>query len=87
VGGALSLILVLKLIGTPRSELVAPGQTLAIGRPVAGFMIFQTWALVEGGPGKTAVLIFTMPIWTCCWPGRCSASGCAASSGWRRPAR
>ena len=26
--------------------------------------IFQTWALVEGGAGKTAVLIFTMPIWT-----------------------
>jgi drug/metabolite transporter (DMT)-like permease len=33
-------------------------------------MIFQTWALVEGGPGKTAVLIFTMPIWTLllAWP-------------------
>jgi drug/metabolite transporter (DMT)-like permease len=31
---------------------------------VTGFLIFQTWALVEGGPGKTAVLIFTMPIWT-----------------------
>lgn len=31
---------------------------------VTGFMIFQTWALVEGGAGKTAVLIFTMPIWT-----------------------
>ena len=26
--------------------------------------IFKTWALVEGGAGKTAVLIFTMPIWT-----------------------
>jgi drug/metabolite transporter (DMT)-like permease len=33
-------------------------------------MLFQTWALVEGGPGKTAVLIFTMPIWTLliAWP-------------------
>jgi drug/metabolite transporter (DMT)-like permease len=33
-------------------------------------MVFQTWALVEGGPGKTAVLIFTMPIWTLlmAWP-------------------
>ncbi len=50
---------------------MAPGQTLAIGlAQVAGFMIFQTWALVEGGPGKTAVLIFTMPIWTLllAWP-------------------
>jgi drug/metabolite transporter (DMT)-like permease len=37
---------------------------------VTGFMAFQTWALVEGGPGKTAVLIFTMPIWTLIigWP-------------------
>jgi drug/metabolite transporter (DMT)-like permease len=37
---------------------------------VTGFMAFQTWALVEGGPGKTAVLVFTMPIWTLliAWP-------------------
>lgn len=70
VGGALSLILVLKLIGRPL-KLVAPGLTLAIGlTQVGGFMMFQTWALVEGGPGKTAVLIFTMPIWTLlmAWP-------------------
>src|SRR5574343_715115 len=70
VGGALSLLIVLKLLGKPL-KLVAPGQTLAIGlTQVAGFMIFQTWALVEGGPGKTAVLIFTMPIWTLllAWP-------------------
>jgi len=70
LGGALSLLLVLKLLGRPL-KLVAPGPTLAIGlTQVAGFMVFQTWALVEGGPGKTAVLIFTMPIWTLllAWP-------------------
>ncbi|GAB2180405.1 DMT family transporter [Denitratisoma sp. agr-D3] len=70
VGGALSLLVVLKLLGRPL-RLVAPWQTLAIGlSQVSGFMIFQTWALVEGGPGKTAVLIFTMPIWTLlmAWP-------------------
>ncbi|MBK7463910.1 MAG: EamA family transporter [Betaproteobacteria bacterium] len=70
VGGALTLILVLKLMGR-QLKLVAPGPTLAIGlTQVAGFMVFQTWALVEGGPGKTAVLIFTMPIWTLlmAWP-------------------
>jgi drug/metabolite transporter (DMT)-like permease len=70
VGGALSLFLVLKLLGRP-VRLVAPGKTLLIGlSQVAGFMVFQTWALVEGGPGKTAVLIFTMPIWTLlmAWP-------------------
>jgi len=70
VGGAVALFLALKLIGRPL-KLVAPGPTLAIGlTQVAGFMVFQTWALVEGGPGKTAVLIFTMPIWTLlmAWP-------------------
>ena len=70
VGGALALFLVLKLLGR-RMRLVAPWETLAIGlAQVTGFMAFQTWALVEGGPGKTAVLIFTMPIWTLlmAWP-------------------
>lgn len=70
VGGALALVVALKLMGRP-IRLVAPGATLAIGlTQVAGFMMFQTWALVEGGPGKTAVLIFTMPIWTLlmAWP-------------------
>ncbi len=70
VGGALALFLAVKLMG--RSvRLVAPGPTLAIGlMQVTGFMAFQTWALVEGGPGKTAVLVFTMPIWTLliAWP-------------------
>jgi drug/metabolite transporter (DMT)-like permease len=70
VGGALALFILLKSIG--RSvKLVAPGPTLAIGlSQVAAFMLLQTWALVEGGPGKTAVLIFTMPIWTLllAWP-------------------
>ena len=70
VGGALALLLALKLSGRPIA-LPAPGPTLAIGlAQVSGFMAFQTWALVEGGPGKTAVLIFTMPIWTLlmAWP-------------------
>ena len=70
VGGAMALFLALKLMGRSL-KLVAPLPTLAIGlTQVAGFMLFQTWALVEGGPGKTAVLIFTMPIWTLllAWP-------------------
>lgn len=68
--GALALFVALKLSGRSL-KLVAPGPTLAIGlAQVAGFITFQTWALVEGGPGKTAVLIFTMPIWTLllAWP-------------------
>lgn len=70
IGGALALLLVLKLSGRSL-RLVAPGRIMAIGlTQVTGFMMFQTWALVEGGPGKTAVLIFTMPIWTLlmAWP-------------------
>jgi drug/metabolite transporter (DMT)-like permease len=70
VGGALALLLALKLMGRPL-KLVAPGPTMAIGlAQITGFMLFQTWALVEGGSGKTAVLIFTMPIWTLlfAWP-------------------
>ena len=70
VGGALALFCALKLMGRSLS-LAAPWPTLFIGlTQVTGFMAFQTWALVEGGPGKTAVLIFTMPIWTLlmAWP-------------------
>lgn len=70
IGGTLALFVVLKLTGRSL-KLPAPGPTLLIGlTQVAGFMVFQTWALVEGGPGKTAVLIFTMPIWTLliAWP-------------------
>ncbi len=69
-GGALALFIAIKLMGKS-VRLVAPGPTLLIGlTQAAGFMAFQTWALVEGGPGKTAVLIFTMPIWTLllAWP-------------------
>jgi len=64
VGGALVLLLVVKLTGRSLRP-AAPMATIGIGLvQVAGFMLLQTWALVEGGPGKTAVLIFTMPIWT-----------------------
>lgn len=70
VCGALALLIAVKLTGRSL-KLVAPGPTLAIALvQVTGFMLFQTWALVEGGPGKTAILIFTMPIWTLliAWP-------------------
>lgn len=70
LGGAVALFVALKLMGRPL-KLIAPGATLAIGLfQITGFMALSTWALVEGGPGKTAVLIFTMPIWTLllAWP-------------------
>lgn len=70
VGGTLALVLAVRLSGKSM-RLVAPGATALIGLvQVAGFTLLQTSALVEGGPGKTAVLIFTMPIWTLLlgWP-------------------
>lgn len=34
------------------------------------FLLLNTWALSEGGPGKTSVLVFTMPFWVLvfAWP-------------------
>lgn len=68
-GGA-ALLLIVRLTGRPLRP-VAPGPTIAIGLAQGtAFMALSTWALVEGGPGKTAVLVFTMPIWTLliAWP-------------------
>ena len=70
LGGALALFAALGLLGRPLG-LVAPGKTLAIALVnVAAFLTFQTWALVEGGAGKTAVLNYTMPFWMLlmAWP-------------------
>ena len=47
------------------AQLVAPRETLVIGfTQLSAFMALSTWALLEGGAGKIAVLVFTMPIWT-----------------------
>jgi drug/metabolite transporter (DMT)-like permease len=48
-----------------RLRLRAPWKTACIGLfQTTGFIVLSTWALVEGGAGKTAVLVFTMPMWT-----------------------
>lgn len=70
IGAALALVVIVKLTGRSL-RLEAPGPITAIALiQGAGFMAFQTWSLLEGGAGKTAVLIFTMPIWTLlmAWP-------------------
>ena len=44
---------------------------LMIGLVQTGaFLLLNTWALSEGGPGKTSVLVFTMPFWVLvfAWP-------------------
>jgi drug/metabolite transporter (DMT)-like permease len=62
--GTIALFVALAATRKPM-RLIAPWKTACIGAlQTGGFIAFSTWALVEGGAGKTAVLIFTMPIWT-----------------------
>jgi drug/metabolite transporter (DMT)-like permease len=64
LAGAVCLFVALPLMGHSL-RLRGWKPTLIIGAIQTGiFFILQTWTLVEAGPGKTAVLIYTMPIWT-----------------------
>ena len=60
------------LLITRRSlRLQLPWHMALIGLLQTGvFLGLQSWVLVEGGAGKTSVLIFTAPIWTLllAWP-------------------
>lgn len=57
-----------------RRQSLAPTAPLALfllgALQTAGFLGLATWALLEGGAGKTAVLAYTMPFWTLmlAWP-------------------
>jgi drug/metabolite transporter (DMT)-like permease len=67
---ALALLVIAKLMGKSL-KLTVPREAIFIGLfQIAGFVGFSNWALVEGGAGKTSVLVFTMPIWTLliAWP-------------------
>ena len=69
-GGALALFAALKLLRQPL-KLQAPRAVLLISLcQVSGFMLLQTFSLKFGAAGKTAVLVYTMPIWTLllAWP-------------------
>ena len=69
-GGAMALFLALKLMRQPLT-LPAPRAVFLISLcQVTGFMILQTLCLKFGSAGKTAVLVYTMPIWTLllAWP-------------------
>jgi drug/metabolite transporter (DMT)-like permease len=53
---------------------ISPGSfsgvlLLGLGQ-TTGFLGLATWALVSGGAGKTAVLVYTMPLWVLvlAWP-------------------
>ncbi|MBS0345447.1 MAG: EamA family transporter [Proteobacteria bacterium] len=61
--GALSLFALLLLRRRPL-KLVAARQTILLGLlQTAAFTALIQWALVAGGAGKTAVLVYTMPFW------------------------
>lgn len=61
--GALALFAVLVWRRKPL-KLVAPGPTLLLGLlQTTAFTALIQWALVSGGAGKTAVLVYAMPFW------------------------
>lgn len=61
--GAMSLFLVMALFRKPLLPKEVPGTFLLGTLQTAGMYGLATWALVSGGAGKTAVLVYTMPFW------------------------
>lgn len=62
--GALCLLAVLPFRGGIRLPDSAPGVILYGLLQTAAFLGLAMGALVAGGAGKTAVLVYTMPLWT-----------------------
>ena len=61
---ALALFATLKILGRPLKP-SAPGAMALIGLvQTTVFLSLQGAALTQGGAGKTAVLVYTMPVWT-----------------------
>ena len=61
---ALALFATLKILGRPLKP-PTPGALALIGLvQTTVFLSLQGAALVQGGAGKTAVLVYTMPVWT-----------------------
>ena len=70
LGGAMALFLVLRLLRQPMALPAARDVVLISFCQVVCFMLLQTLSLNYGAAGKTAVLVYTMPIWTLllAWP-------------------
>ncbi|KAM3096120.1 DMT family transporter [Phormidesmis sp. 146-12] len=60
---ALTLFAVLIVLKKPLQPKAVFGTFLLGLLQTSGFVGFATWALVSGGAGKTAVLVYTMPFW------------------------
>ena len=69
-GGAIALFVALRLLRLPMALPAARYVALISLCQVVGFMLLQTLSLNYGAAGKTAVLVYTMPIWTLflAWP-------------------
>ncbi len=69
-GGAIALFIALKLLRMPLAMPAPRAVTMISLCQVSGFMLLQTLSLNFGAAGKTAVLVYTMPIWTLllAWP-------------------
>ena len=68
--GSLVLFALLALLKKPILVKEAPKLIILGIFQTAGFTGFLVWALVEGGASKTAILVFTMPLWVSmmAWP-------------------
>ncbi|MBD2101684.1 DMT family transporter [Leptolyngbya sp. FACHB-261] len=64
VFGAASLFVPMLWLRKPLLPKEIPGTFLLGLLQSAGVYGLSTWALVSGGAGKTAVLVYTMPFWT-----------------------
>ena len=62
--GAFCLFAMLAMMGRPLRPTRIP-EMFALGAvQTAGYVGLSMWATAEGAPGRTAVLVFTMPFWT-----------------------
>ncbi|MBE9014162.1 EamA family transporter [Pseudanabaenaceae cyanobacterium LEGE 13415] len=64
VGSGLILLCAVMLRGHSLKPPQVPSTFLLGLLQTAGFSGFAAWALVSGGAGKTAILVYTMPFWT-----------------------
>lgn len=64
------LFALLLLLKRPARPAEIPSTVLIGLLQTTGFVVFSVWALVSGGAGKVAVLVFIMPFWVMllAWP-------------------
>lgn len=64
------LFAILLLLKRPALPTEIPSTILIGLLQTTGFVVFSVWALVSGGAGKVAVLVFVMPFWVMllAWP-------------------